>query len=235
MSEPARDEPRAPRLFDPPAPAPAGGARAHSNAITEDLDEAPRAPELFDPPLQAVEAADGTRFRCTTVEEERLLSRLFPRPGCTLAMGGALYGAFAKIGMRAKRRPLRPSDWFEASRADLADELNLRSQRTLGPYLNALREGGLLERRRRRRGANLWRLPQYRVDSRKATDCLSSDQGRQPVAFRAPLGRQPVAHPLRENNTADKNNVVRMPGRDERHRSRRESPSDLLMEIWGGS
>jgi DNA-binding transcriptional ArsR family regulator len=115
--------------------------------------------------------------------------------------------------MHAKRRPLRPSDWFAASRDDLAELLHVHP-RTLGPYLSALREGGLLERRRRRRGSNLYRLPHYRAASREATSFLSSDQGRQPVTSQRRPWKATGHQPQQENGTGEKN-VVRLSGRDE--------------------
>jgi DNA-binding transcriptional ArsR family regulator len=204
-----------PRLFDPPPPVERRPAAPAAEDLVEPTSEQPQ-PELLDAPLQMVEAADETLFRCTTVKEDRLLSGLFPRPGCTLARAQSLYAAFATIYMREKGRPLRPSDWLEVSRAELAREVGVRSQRALGPYLDALREGGLLERRRRRRGANLWRLPHYRAaESRKATDSLSSDQGRQSTANPSRSRKAIDCQPLTENDTRE-NNVVRLSPNDER-------------------
>jgi DNA-binding transcriptional ArsR family regulator len=197
---------------------------------------------LLDLPVQVIEAADETAFSCRTVKEDRLLRELFPRPACTLSMGDALYRAFATVGMRTKHRPLRPSDWFEASRDDLAELLHVQP-RTLGPYLSALREAGLLERRRRRRGSNLYRLPNYRVDSRKATGFLSSDQGRQPVARQARPGKETSRQPQQEKNGTAERNVVRLEDRSrvpspretrEARRARRAAALDSLIEQAGG-
>jgi DNA-binding transcriptional ArsR family regulator len=220
-----------PRVFDPPPPAAPARVPAQRAAIAEDV-EAPTEPppQLLGPTLQVVEAADETAFSCRTIKEDRLLGELFPRPDCTLSMGDALYRAFATVGMRAKRRPLRPSDWFEASRGDLAELLHVQP-RTLGPYLSALREVGLLERRRRRRGSNLYRLPHYRAESRKATSFLSSDHGRRPVANQARSGKETSRQPHQENDTAERN-VVRLSARDERQtrRARRAAALDSLIE-----
>jgi hypothetical protein len=128
-------------------------------------------PSLLDAPLQAVKKAPEL-WRSVTAEEEALLSEALPQAGCTLPVGKEVYGALVRIGMRKKHRPLRPSDWFEASRAELVKELGEHCQeRQLGSYLRVLREGGLLARRRRRQGSNLWRLP-----------TTEPRQGRQPIA-----------------------------------------------------
>jgi hypothetical protein len=215
----------APRLFEPP---PARRARAHQEAIAENLEPAPvkPPPELFDRPLQAVEE-ESELWRSVTAEEETLLSEALPRAGCTLPVGKEVYGALVRIGMRKKRRPLRPSDWFEASRAELVDELKEHCQeRQLGSYLRALREGGLLERRRRRQGSNRWRLPHYRAPSRTAIHCRSRDQGRQPIADQTGQGRQWVADPSEnrekkggENGTRTQRKVVAFPSK------RRQAPN----------
>jgi DNA-binding transcriptional ArsR family regulator len=197
-------------LFDEPAsPAPA----------TATMPVLPTAAEL-DPPLQPAEPVDETRFRCRTVEEDRLLEKLFPRPECTLALADRVYGELAEIGMRAKDGPLRPSDWFEISRAELAAEVGVR-ERTLNPYLKALREGGLLERRRHRQGKNHYRLPRYRVDSRTATSRHPNDQGRRPVANQPRSGLATGRQPLQEKESQEEGKVIPLknragvtPGRD---------------------
>jgi hypothetical protein len=220
-----------PRLFEPPPPA--RRARAHQEAIADDLEPTPpvKPPELFDPPLQVVGEAPEL-WRSVTAEEETLLSEALPRAGCTLPVGKEVYGALVRIGMRKKHRPLRPSDLFEASRAELVKELGGHCQeRQLGSYLKALREGGLLERRRRRQGSNRWRLPHYRAPSRTATHCRSTEQERQPIADQTGAGRQPIADPSEKHGR--EKNVVQFERAADRRPPRRESPSDLLRDLWG--
>jgi hypothetical protein len=211
-----------PQLFDPPPPSPR--VRARRLAATKNLEPpSPAQPELLDPPLQPIEALDHL-WRPDTPEERRLLAEIFHGlEDCTLPVGESLYAALARIGARAKRRPLRPSDWFEASRDDMVKELReCRDQRTLNPYLKALRAGGLLDRRQRGRGQpNLWRLPRCGVPPRRATSNQSSVQERQPVTIQARKnGNRSPSSLKEERNSGEKNGararVVPFPGKQHR-------------------
>jgi hypothetical protein len=217
------------RLFEPPPPLKLG-PEDQIDVDGNEQEPTVEQPSLLDPPVRAVEEAPEF-WRSVTAEEEALLSHALPRAGCTLPVGKEVYGALVRIGMRKKHRPLRPSDWFEASRAELVEELRHCEERQTGSYLRVLREGGLVDRQRRRQGSNLWRLPHYRPSSRPATGDRSTDQDRQPITAQTTEGRQPIANP--SENSSRENNVVPLSGRSERHHSRRESPSELLREIWG--
>jgi hypothetical protein len=237
QSRTARSKHRKPRLFEPPAPVKPEPSVHPASA--EGL-EAPSEPaQLFDPPLRVVEAtppdppANDGAFFSLTVEARNLLRECFPRPGCTSVTANATYTALVELGNEKrpdKGRSLQASDWFEVYREDLAERAGVRSGRTLDPYLDAFVQVGLLDRRRRRRKPNLWRLPHARGDSRKATSDTSRDQEKQPATPQTGSRKATSDIPVKKYSAQERNVVVLSP-RDERQarRARRAPALDSLV------